>query len=239
MTRRKIGWALAAALSYVLVALPTEAHDPAPAAIKRPGVERVPTRVEPIPPPSLPVDYNQPTTHFEFVVRDKHGVWLQEIYDIGAIADEQNEVRLAVVRAYEPGKPNAHITEATALRIDVRARSKHGAEARGWLDSYEVSQLVAALPGLGETQVPPPVPGSNGPREIHVAYPRGSVAFGVNLASGNPGDKRLFVRVGRGGQMTARFKADRFAELQALVKSADQVIRDVQDKFGHHQGSGR
>jgi hypothetical protein len=39
--------------------------------------------------------------------------------------------------------------------------------------------------------------------------------------------------------MTARFKADRFAELQALVKSADQVIKDVQDKFGHHQGSGR
>jgi hypothetical protein len=233
---RRFGLAFIVAVSLTQFALSISAHDPLPSTKKPAAVKRVPTRVEPVPAPISSFERDQATTNFEFIVKKKHGIWLQEIYEIGAISDEQNEIRFAVVRAYEPGKPNAHVTEATALRIDVRTYQKSiERAAHGWLDSHEVAQLSVAIPGVSDTQAPPLAPGNKVTREIQLTYPRGGVALGLNNAVESAAGPRLFVRAGRDNQVTASLKPERVKELEKLVNAANQVIKDVQDKAGHHR----
>jgi hypothetical protein len=175
-------------------------------------------------------------THFEFIVAQKHGVWLQEVYEIGAIAEGQSELRLAVVRAYEPGAATAHVTEATALRVDLKIGGEAEHSGRAWLDAQEVTQLVGRMSGMTTgSHAPPMFPGDTGDRHIQVVYPRGGFTLELQMSAGTPRQRQVFVRVGRGGGgVTAYLKAERFAEFEALVTSASQVINDVQDKRGHH-----
>ena len=75
-------------------------------------------------------------------------------------------------------------------------------------------------------------PASN--RSSEVAFPRGRVVIGFRYISGDAREQRLFVRIGNEG-VAAFLKPERFAELQALVNSANRTILEVQDKRGHHR----
>jgi len=223
---------LACALPLLLCGS-ANAHDPSETTAR--GISRTPTLLEPV--PALKDALYQPkdVTHFEFIVGGKFGVWLQEVYEIGAIAEGQYELRLAVVRAYEPGAATAHITEATALRVDLRVAGDSARSSRGWLDALEVTQLVDRMPGMTtQSQAPPMFPGDKSDRQVQVVYPRGGLTLGLQTSAREPGRRQVVVRVGRGGGMTAYLESERFSELQALVNSAHEVIKDVQDKRGHH-----
>jgi hypothetical protein len=227
---------LLAAVLLLALAGPTDAHDPQPAGRPTTGISRTPTLLEPVP---VIKDSSYPAkdvTHFEFIVGEKYGAWLQEVYEVGTIAEGQYELRLAVVRAYEPGAAIAHLTEATALRIDLKIAGEAERVSRGWLDAQEVTQLVGRMPGMAtESGAPPMVPDDIGDRQIQVVYPRGGLALGLQMSTRDPSQGRVVVRVGRGTDgVTAYLKPERFSELEVLVNSAYQVIKDVQDKRGHH-----
>jgi hypothetical protein len=233
MKATTLGRLLLCALPLVLWG-PADAHDPRPPGPLGGGL-RTPTLVEPVPAVKDARYRAKDVTHFEFIVGEKYGVWLQEVYEIGAIAEGQYELRLAVVRAFEPGSATAHITEATALRIDLKIGGDAERSSRGWLDAREVTQLVGRMPGMAtESHAPPMVPGDQGDRQVQVVYPRGGLTLGLQATPREPSERRLLVRVGRGNGVTAYLKPERFSELEALVNSAHQVIKDVQDKRGHH-----
>jgi hypothetical protein len=215
-----------------MVAFSSEAfaHGPAGASKAPPGYAPAPTLIEPVPLMKRADPGGKPVTNFEFYVGERFGVWLQEVYEIGAITDGRNELKLAVVRAYEPGAAIAHVTEATALRVDLRTGS--GQAGRGWLDSQEVAQLAQALPSILPMRLTALAPASN--RNSEVAFPRGRVAIGFRTVPGKVSDERLFVGVGDEG-VVAFLRPERFSELQALVKSANQTILQVQDRYGHHR----
>jgi hypothetical protein len=214
---------------------PAGAHDPRPPGTPAAAVSRTPTLLEPVPPVKDSRYRAKDVTHFEFIVGEKYGVWLQEIYEIGTIAEGQYELRLAVVRAFEPGAATAHVTEATALRIDLRVGGDGERSSRGWLDAQEVTQLVGRMPSMTtESQAPPMFPGDTGDHQIQVVYPRGGLTLGLQMPRRDASQRRVIVRVGRGGGVTAYLEPERFSELQALVNSAHEVIKDVQDKRGHH-----
>jgi hypothetical protein len=211
-------------------------HDPVSPSKDREGSSRLPTLVEPVPLLKNPRERGNPITNFEFIVGERYGVWQQEVYEIGKIVEEQNEVRLAVVRAYEPGAAIAHVTEATAVRIDVETRDDAKRSARGWLDSQEVAQIVAAIPGM--TKIPrlsQAIPGeAKADSYVQVAVRRGAIALGFHLVAGNFSSRRLFIRVGHPDSVTVYFKPERFVDLETLMNSANRTIREVRDKRGHH-----
>lgn len=218
--------------ALVLLSYEAFGHGPLPASKAPASAGKVPTLVEPVPQMKSPEQHGRVITNFEFYVGERFGVWLQEVYEIGIISEDQTELRFAVVRAYEPGKAIAHVTEATALRVDVRTGSGPERSSRGWLDSHEVAQLVQALQGIPAMHTAEIVATSN--RSTEVAFPRGRVTFGLRNIPGDARDQRLFVRVGN-VDTAALLKADRFAELQALVNFANRTILEVQDKRGHHR----
>jgi hypothetical protein len=229
-----IRWVLACALPLVLWT-PASAHDPRPPGAAPPAVTRTPTMLEPVPRLKDARYAAKDVTHFEFIVGEKYGVWLQEIYEIGTITEGPYELRLAVVRAYEPGSATAHITEATALRVDLKIDGEAARSSRGWLDAQEVAQLVGKMPGLtSASQAPPMFPSDSGDRRVEVVYPRGGFTLALQMSPREPSERRLVVRVGRESGVTAYLKPERFDEMQMLVKSANDLIKDVQDKRGHH-----
>jgi hypothetical protein len=214
-----------------------QAHDPAPRAESaKSATTRTPTLLEPVPALKDSLHRARDVTQFEFIVGEKHGVWLQEVYEVGAITEGRYELRLAVVRAYEPGAATAHITEATALRVDLKVGGEGARSSRGWLDAQEVAQLVGRMPGMTTaSQAPPMFPGDSGDRHVQVVYPRGGLTLGLQTSPRGPSGGRVVVRVGRGeGGVTAYLEPERFSEVQGLVNSANQLIRDVQDRRGHH-----
>jgi hypothetical protein len=241
-SRCRTGWSATSLTRLMACALPlllcgpVDAHDPAPRESPAGGAGRTPTLLEPVPALKDSLYQARDVTHFEFIVGAKHGVWLQEVYEIGAITEGQYELRLAVVRAYEPGAATAHITEATALRVDLTIAGEAARSSRGWLDAQEVTQLVERMPGMtSASQAPPMFPGDRGDRQVQVVYPRGGVTMGLRTSPREPSQRRLMVQVGRGrGGVTAHLQPERFSEMQALVNSAHDMIKDVQDKRGHH-----
>jgi len=206
------------------------AHGPAEGSKAPPGDGPAPTLVEPVPLMNRADPGGKPVTNFEFYVGERFGVWLQQVYEIGAITEGRNELKLAVVRAYEPGAATAHVTEATALRVDLSTES--GRASRGWLDSQEVAQLAHALPSILPMRLTALAPASN--RNSEVAFPRGRVVIGFRSAPGKMSDERLLIGVGDDG-VVAFLKPERFPELQALVESANHTILEVQDRYGHHR----
>ena len=230
--RRRRNICMMAVSALVLLSCEVLGHGPSPASKAPAGGGKVPMVVEPVPIMKTSEQRGKAITNFEFYVGERFGVWLQEIYEIGIITEDDNELKLAVVRAYEPGKAIAHVTEATALRVELRTGSGSEQSSRGWLDAHEVAQLVQALPGIPAMHTAAMVPASN--RSTEVAFPRGRVAIGLRNIPGDAREQRLFVRVGNEG-VAATLKADRFAELQALVNSANRTILEVQDKQGHHR----
>lgn len=218
--------------AVMLLAFEVFGHGPVPDSKAPIGGDKVPTIVEPVPFMKNSDQRGKAITNFEFYVGERFGVWLQEVYEIGIISEDQSELKFAVVRAYEPGKAVAHVTEATALRIDLRTGPGPEQSSRGWLDSQEVAQLVQALTGIPAMHSSAIVAASN--RSTEVAFPRGRVAIGLRNIPGDAREQRLFVRVGNEG-VAALLKPDRFAELQVLVNSANRIILEVQDKHGHHR----
>ena len=186
---------------------------------------------QPVPPPNRTNRETKAITNFERYLRERYDTSVQDIYEIGAIADEQFDVRFSVVHAYEPCRAVGHEKEAMAMRIDLRTR--HGAEqfGHGWLDFHELALLATALPGMPSMETVP-VNGATD-RYIQVTFPRGGVVLGFHLVAGTAEQRRLFIRVGGADAVTAFLESERFSELEALVTAANQKVQEL-SKRGHH-----
>jgi len=181
--------------ALVLLSFEAFGHDPSPASTAHAGGGKVPTVVEPVPLMKHTDQRASAITNFEFYVGERFGVWLQEVYEIGIITVDHNELKYPVVRAYEPGTAIAHVTKATALRVDLRTGSGPKQSSHGWLDSQEVAQLVQALSGIIAMHTSAIVAAAN--RSTEVAFPRGRAAIGIGNMPGDAREQRLFIQVGQ------------------------------------------
>ena len=174
----------------------------------------------------------QGVRNFDVFFGEHYNSWIKEIHEIGAVSEDLYEVRFAILHVYKM-TDTARIPLVTALRVD--ALKRHGVEGsgRGWLLPGEVAQLTSALPGKLRRQ-PVAVENLVNPY-VEVAFPRGGVAFGFEIAPDTTGQQRYFGRVGVGHPITAFLRPERFTDLAKLISAGNKKIQDLQDKSGQRR----